>query len=616
MRIMHNDVRYRENIETYLIQRAHAVRVDTNGNLLNLAVLSEDFYAEFLNTLLDLHLKNANASERNTKGIDLIDLENHVVVQVSATCAPNSIRAKIRNSIMKFNQQGFGTWQFYFVPITDKAPELRSDFALPDGVRFDQSQDILDIARIMDLAKGIEKLRALSRLVDQYSRDETDKHLDFAEDAQERSVLKGQSDLRDMDDEKNGEYILISYSYEQKEPAKRIRDILELNGIVCKMAADEAADTSTIASNSMNVISACAGFVAALSVKAQDSACNMSELKAAVAYKKRIYPFFLEKFSLSSELETYLGNLQVYDAYNSWDASIERMVRSIRWNLKSIDIFPSPDTILRDPVKIKASLPHILEEGYVLFGRYNVQKLLGIYATSQQHYIAEDTHTHMQVLVNYIDRTVPYKELFFGISTAGAFFQHPYISSPIDEYSNESYFVHVEPFYTVKSLYEVISEGGPQSLQQVKKWAIGICEAMLYLNREKGYIYGQMTPINIRLRENGLPLLFDVSIALPIGSRYYDSFDRRTTPPEAFLSCSAVPAIDVYALGVNMYYALTGTFISPNQKPDYTPIPSNCRKIIQKCLKCEADHRYQDFSAILSDLEKIRCKPIDRANEE
>lgn len=210
----------------------------------------------------------------------------------------------------------------------------------------------------------------------------------------------------------------------------------------------------------------------------------------------------------------------------------------------------------------------------------------------------------MQVLVNYIDRTVPYKQLFFGISTAGTFSQHPYISSLIDEYSNESYFVHVEPFYTVKSLYEVISESGPQSLQQVKKWAISICEAMLYLNREKGDIYGQMTPINICLRENGLLLLFDISIALPIGSRYYGSFDRRTTLSEALLSCSAVPAIDVYALGVNMYYALTGTFISLNQKPDYTPIPSSCRKIIQKCLKCEADHRYQDFSAVLYDLEK------------
>lgn len=170
MRIMHNDLRYRENIETYLIQRAHAVQVDTKGNLMNLAVLSEDFYTEFLNILLDLNLTNANALERNKKGIDLIDLENRVVVQVSATYAPNTIRSKIKKSIDNFEPPEQGEWQFYFVPITDKAPEIKSDLALPDGVHFDHCRDILDIARIMELAKGIKKLRALSRLVDKYSR--------------------------------------------------------------------------------------------------------------------------------------------------------------------------------------------------------------------------------------------------------------------------------------------------------------------------------------------------------------------------------------------------------------------------------------------------------------
>lgn len=169
MVIEHLDESYRAKIRNYLIHRAYAVRVDAKLNLLNLAGLSEDFYAEFLNILLDLQLENANATERNKAGIDLIDWNNQVAVQVSATCAPDTIRKKIRNSIEKFKIPEGGPWQFYFVPITDQSPDLKSGFDLPDGLIFDESKDVLDITRIMELAKGIEKLQKLSELVDKYS---------------------------------------------------------------------------------------------------------------------------------------------------------------------------------------------------------------------------------------------------------------------------------------------------------------------------------------------------------------------------------------------------------------------------------------------------------------
>ena len=174
MIISHSDEQYRTNIRDYLIHRAHAVRVDAKGNLMNLAVLSENFYAEFLNELFNLHLKNANADKLNTPGIDLIDLENRVAVQVSLTCAPNTIREKIRNSIRKFGKPDNEEWQFYFVPITDEAPELNKDFSLPEGLIFDKDHDVLDIARLLTLALDCHKLRSLSQLVDQYSKKESD----------------------------------------------------------------------------------------------------------------------------------------------------------------------------------------------------------------------------------------------------------------------------------------------------------------------------------------------------------------------------------------------------------------------------------------------------------
>lgn len=169
MGIVHNDEYYYQNIRNYLIYRAHAVRVDANLNRLSLAGMSEDFYVEFLNILLDLSLENANDSDRNAPGIDLMDYENRVAVQVSVTCAPDTIRKKIRASVKRFEKPADEEWQFYFVPITDKAPELKSDFTLPEGLLFDRTRDVLDITRIMELAKGIGKLKDLYLLVEEYS---------------------------------------------------------------------------------------------------------------------------------------------------------------------------------------------------------------------------------------------------------------------------------------------------------------------------------------------------------------------------------------------------------------------------------------------------------------
>lgn len=118
---------------------------------------------------------SAGGHRRGAYGIDLIDWENRVAVQVSVTCAPKTIREKIRNSIRKFDKPE-GDWQFYFVPITDKAQDLQKDFELPDGLIFDKDRDVLDITRIMELADAAAsaKKRALSALVDRYSKDETD----------------------------------------------------------------------------------------------------------------------------------------------------------------------------------------------------------------------------------------------------------------------------------------------------------------------------------------------------------------------------------------------------------------------------------------------------------
>ena len=416
------------------------------------------------------------------------------------------------------------------------------------------------------------------------------------------------------------EYVFISYKSEQKEIALRIKRIIEENGISCWMAPESILG-SNYASEIYNAVGGCKAFVLVLSSISQNSSHIKKEIDIAINKDKLILPFMIEDFSFAPDIAYYLTNVQLLSAFISWDSTIEKLIREIRWAFDSIDISRNPSSIIEDPVKTGTNLPHVLENGYLLFGRYKIKKLLRTFETKQQHYLAEDLHTGKDVLVSYIDRTVPHKEIT-GISYSGTFFQHPYIASPIDEYSCESYFVRVEPFYYVESLNSLVCNNHPQSYPDVIKWAIAVCQAMIYLNEEMNYAYGKMNATNIRIQKNGLPILFDTSLAIPLGSKVDGFFSSYEVPPEMMTpECIAEPTIDIYSLGQCMYFALTGNH--DNQK-DYNKfksandiciknVPKKLNMIIIKCLEFRKSKRYQSFRDLLTDLESVFVSMSDNS---
>ena len=172
--IMNNmDELYYINIRNTLFFREGTVRVDADGNLLSLAVISEGFYCALLNTLMGWNLINANSEEKNAPGIDLIDRGRKIALQVSLTCD----HEKVQRSIDKFKTDSYDGWHFYFVPIKRDAPHFREDFSLPAGLIFDKSKDVLStdcILRKVQISQengDIDKLKNLSHLMDKYTKD-------------------------------------------------------------------------------------------------------------------------------------------------------------------------------------------------------------------------------------------------------------------------------------------------------------------------------------------------------------------------------------------------------------------------------------------------------------
>ncbi|MDE6355092.1 MAG: SMEK domain-containing protein [Prevotella sp.] len=136
-----------------------AYNVELRGllNLLDLHVISEDFYVGLLNLIYGWKLRNANSLQQNIPGIDLVDESNHILVQVTGT----STKRKIDHSLKEISEKYTG-YHFYFAPIVIDAKEQRKHkYAPPHEVVFNPKTDILDIHFIVDRIKGMPDIKSI-----------------------------------------------------------------------------------------------------------------------------------------------------------------------------------------------------------------------------------------------------------------------------------------------------------------------------------------------------------------------------------------------------------------------------------------------------------------------
>lgn len=125
-------------------------RIKNRGklNLLDLHIYSETFFADIINRLLNCNLKNMNIIKQNIEGIDLIDEENKIIAQVSATCTKQKVEHSLTKNILK----NYNDFHFIFIAISGNADTLRKQtFENPYNIVFSPATDIYDIKSILDL---------------------------------------------------------------------------------------------------------------------------------------------------------------------------------------------------------------------------------------------------------------------------------------------------------------------------------------------------------------------------------------------------------------------------------------------------------------------------------
>lgn len=124
-----------------------AFRIDMRGglNILDLHLHSENFYLHLLNLLFGWELKNLNAEQKNSAGIDLVDTTNKIIAQVSATATKQKIESALSKDLSNYND-----YAFKFIFISKNASRLRTNtFNNPHHLSFFPATDILDISSLL-----------------------------------------------------------------------------------------------------------------------------------------------------------------------------------------------------------------------------------------------------------------------------------------------------------------------------------------------------------------------------------------------------------------------------------------------------------------------------------
>ncbi len=175
----------------------------------------------------------------------------------------------------------------------------------------------------------------------------------------------------------------------------------------------------------------------------------------------------------------------------------------------------------------------------------------------------------------------------------------------VDIIDREDVIFIVMDYIEGETLKRVIDREGAQDQEQVLKWALSLCDVLMYLHSQNPpIIYRDMKPANIMLQPNGNIKLIDFGIAreykeqsiedtVSLGTKGYAA-------PEQFGGHGQTDVrTDIYCLGVTLYHLVTGK--NPAEPPyEMYPIrhwngrlSAGLEKIIQKCTQADPNERYQ-----------------------
>ncbi|MEE4124785.1 bifunctional protein-serine/threonine kinase/phosphatase [Pseudomonas viridiflava] len=181
--------------------------------------------------------------------------------------------------------------------------------------------------------------------------------------------------------------------------------------------------------------------------------------------------------------------------------------------------------------------------------------------------------------------------------------------------------------YSGRTLAHLFSLSGPLPLAQWQDLATRLLRAMGLLHR-RNIIHRDIKPENLLLGDDGELRLLDFGLAFCPGLSAANAEDLPGTPsyiaPEAFSGAEPNPQQDLYAVGVTLYYLLTGQYpygeIEAFQHRRFgTPIPASryrpdlplwLSQSLDKAVQANPAQRYETAEQWQLELEQAEQRPV------
>ncbi len=194
-------------------------------------------------------------------------------------------------------------------------------------------------------------------------------------------------------------------------------------------------------------------------------------------------------------------------------------------------------------------------------GRYQIQRRLARGGMSEI-YLARDSETDHQLAIKMVHTSASeYCERFQREVKAMAGLTHDHILPALDYGEYESWCYLVMPYIEHGTLSERIAQG-PISLEETGRILEQLCCALQYAH-EQGIVHRDIKPSNVLLRDGYHVYLADFGLVKRVGedtgltiTGFLIGTPEYMAPELAEEEAS--PRCDIYALGVLLYYMLTG----------------------------------------------------------
>lgn len=163
----------------------------------------------------------------------------------------------------------------------------------------------------------------------------------------------------------------------------------------------------------------------------------------------------------------------------------------------------------------------------------------------------------------------------------------------------------IEEYIHGNSLQKQLDMQGAFSQEDVIKLMLHLCDILEPLhNCEPPIIHRDIKPSNIMISNDGVVKLIDFNAAKEFHAEQNEDTrlmgTRHFAAPEQYGFGQSDQRTDIYAMGITMFYLLTGTF------PEENNMPGELGEIIRKCICLEKQDRYQSVERLKEDMLHIQ----------